>query len=305
MKRVLGLSLGSSKRDKTVEIELLGERISVERRGTDGDVDRFRDLMTENDGKVDALCVGGANLALHWRGRHYPLTCITALCTGVKTTPLVDGSGVKGSLEPYAVGWLADTGFANWRDDRVLIACAVDRFGLSDELRRRGARHVVCGDLMFNLGVPIALRGFRGVDIVALLCLPLLRRLPMRYLYPTGHSQDEIVPKHGRWYAWADVIAGDFLIIRRHLPEALAGKLIVTNTTTPEDMELLRARGVRGVVTTSLRVEGRSFGTNVFEGVLTCLSDKPRAEMTGEDFLELARRIGWAPEFVELNRPDQ
>lgn len=300
MKRVLGVSLGSSKRDKAVEIELLGERILVERRGTDGDTAKFRQLMLENDGKVDVLCVGGANLALHWRGRSYPLECVVRLTRGISRTPLVDGSGVKDSLERYAVSWLQSQGLVNWLEAKVLIASAVDRFGLAEELRAMGARRVVCGDLMFDLGIPIALRSFRAIDILAPLCLPLLRRLPMSWLYPTGHAQEQVRPRYRGWYQWADVLAGDFLIIRRHMPENLAGKLVVTNTTTPEDMDDLKRRGVWAVVTTSLRVEGRSFGTNIFEGVLTCLSDKPRAEMQREDFLQVAQRVGWQPEVVEL-----
>lgn len=299
MRHVLGLSLGSSRRDKTVEIELLGQRILVERRGTDGDTAKFRQLMLENDGKADVLCIGGANLALHWQGRRYPLECMVRLTRGVSQTPLVDGSGVKDSLERYTVRWLQAQGLVDWLESKVLIVSAVDRFGLAEELRAIGAGQVICGDLMFNLGIPIPLR-FRAVDILAPLCLPLLRRLPMSWLYPTGGAQEQVHPRYRRWYEWADVIAGDFLIIRCHMPENLGGKLLVTNTTTPEDIEELRRRGARAVVTTSLRVEGRSFGTNIFEGVLTCLSSKPRAEMTKEDFLQIAYSIGWQPEVINL-----
>ena len=153
---------------------------------------------------------------------------------------------------------------------------------------------------MFDLGLPIALT-FRGVDILAPLCLPLLGRLPFSWLYPTGEKQDTIEPKWQKWYKWADVIVGDFLIIRRHLPEALPGKLIVTNSTTAEDIELLRQCGVSAVVTTSLRVEDRSFGTNVLEGILTVLAGRPLKDMEREEIVELGRSVGWRPEIIKLN----
>jgi hypothetical protein len=38
MKRAVSVSIGSSKRDKAVEIELMGEEVSIERIGTDGDM---------------------------------------------------------------------------------------------------------------------------------------------------------------------------------------------------------------------------------------------------------------------------
>ncbi len=299
MKRVLSVSLGSSKRDKVVEIELLGEQIAVERRGTNGDTALYAKAMAEADGKVDVLCVGGADLALRWEGRIYELTQVHKLVRGVKQTPLVDGSGVKESLEPLAVRWMQEQGLVDWQTAHVLMVAGVDRFGMAGELRRLGAKHVVCGDLLLALGVPLPL-GFRGVDIVARLCLPWMRHLPVSWLYPTGHSQDEIRPKHEKWYQWADVLAGDFLLIKKHMPATLAGKLIVTNTTTEEDMALLKARGVKAVISTSLRVEGRSFGTNVLEGILTSLSGKARADMVAEDFVAVAGRIGWKPDVIEL-----
>ncbi len=300
MKRVLSVSLGSSRRDKKVVVELLGETIEVERRGTDGSLARFRDAMVEADGAVDALCIGGANLALHWRGRRYRLRSLARATADVKHTPVVDGSGIKDTLEPEALRWVQEQGLADLAQARILVVCGVDRFGVAEELRRQKAAKVVFGDLMFDLGLPIAL-SFPAIDILAPLCLPLVGWVPFSWLYPTGHSQDQIRPRWQKWYRWADLIVGDFLIIRRHLPDQLIGKLVVTNSTTDEDMELLRQRGVRGVVTTSLRAEGRSFGTNVLEGILTALAGRPRDELGPEDFVDLARQIGWHPQLAVLN----
>jgi len=300
MKRVLSVSLGSSSRDKSVEIELLGQRLQVERRGTDGSLEAFRRLMLEADGRVDVLCVGGANLALHWRGRRYPLHSLEAVARQVERTPVVDGSVVKDTLERRALQWVQQQGLADLGQDRVLLVCGVDRFGMADELWQMGARRVVLGDLMFDLGLPLALN-FRAVDILAPLCLPLLGRLPFSWLYPTGAEQDEVRPKWQKWYQWADVILGDFLIIRRHLPERLEGKLIVTNSTTAADLDLLRQRGVRALVTTSLRVEGRSFGTNVLEGLLTALAEPGEGKLSREECLHWAEQVGWRPELIELD----
>jgi hypothetical protein len=86
-----------------------------------------------------------------------------------------------------------------------------------------------------------------------------------------------IVPRFRAWYEWATVIAGDCLYIKRHMPERLDGKVIVTNTTTPADVEAFRQRGVRYLVTATPRLEGRSFGTNVMEAALVALAGKKAA----------------------------
>ncbi|MHB1611436.1 MAG: hypothetical protein ACYCT0_07080, partial [Sulfobacillus sp.] len=49
-------------------------------------------------------------------------------------------------------------------------------------------------------------------------------------------------------------------------------KIILTNTTTQEDRESLKNRGVRLVVTTTPVLSGRSFGTNVIEAALVAVS---------------------------------
>ena len=47
MKHAVSISLGSSKRDKTVEVELLGEQVRIERIGTDGDLEKIQSLVNE------------------------------------------------------------------------------------------------------------------------------------------------------------------------------------------------------------------------------------------------------------------
>ena len=49
MKRAVSVSLGSSKRDKAVEVELFGEQVSIERIGSDGDMEKAAQLFKELD----------------------------------------------------------------------------------------------------------------------------------------------------------------------------------------------------------------------------------------------------------------
>ena len=62
MKRIVSLSLGSSKRDKTVTAEFFGEMFEISRQGVDGDEKKFVERLVELDGKVDAC--DGLMLAL-------------------------------------------------------------------------------------------------------------------------------------------------------------------------------------------------------------------------------------------------
>ncbi len=70
------------------------------------------------------------------------------------------------------------------------------------------------------------------------------------------------------------------------MPEKLEGKIIITNTVTAEDRQMLRDAGISALVTTTPSLEGRSFGTNVMEAVLTALSGS-REPLSGAQYLQL------------------
>ena len=59
MKHVVSISLGSSKRDHVVTINIMGEECRVERLGTDGNMQKMIEKIRELDGKVDAFGLGG------------------------------------------------------------------------------------------------------------------------------------------------------------------------------------------------------------------------------------------------------
>jgi|GEM_PF-5982949 len=151
MKRAVSISLGSSARDKQVEIELLGEKVSIERRGTDGDIARATALFTELDGQVDALGVGGIDLWVEMGPRKLPITAAHKLVRGVRHTPVVDGGGLKNTLERQVAQVLvAELGPA-YATGRVLLPVGVDRYGMTLSFFEQGYE-VVCADLMFTIG---------------------------------------------------------------------------------------------------------------------------------------------------------
>jgi hypothetical protein len=299
VKRAVSISLGSRTRDKKVSITLLGEEITIERIGTDGDVEKAIQLYNEMDGNVDAFGVGGIDLGLTVAGRYYPLYDAQQLVAGVRQTPVVDGGGLKMTLERGIAQFIEQEIGAEVQPKRVLITAGVDRYGSAVSFDEAGY-DLIFGDLGFALGIPIPIRSLRGLHIVARIVAPLAGRLPLEFLYPTGEKQEQIVPKYGTWYAWATVVSGDCLYIKRHMPDRLDGKVIVTNTTTPADVEAFRERGVRYLVTSTPRLEGRSFGTNMMEAALVAIAGKGRPLTTGE-LDDMLKRLGLKPTIQQLN----
>lgn len=301
MKRAISISIGSSRRDKAVEITLLGEKVSIERIGTDGDIEAAALKYKELDGKVDAFGVGGADLGAIVEGKFYPFHSIQKLVRYVEKTPVVDGGGLKNTLENRAPAFLDQKigDYLGAHGRKVMVTVGVDRWGLSKSFVEAGYEAVFC-DLMFALGVPIPIRSLKGLRTLAAIMIPIVTRFPFEWLYPTGEKQEKREPKWGKWYRWATVIAGDCHYIKRHMPDRLDGKVIVTNTTTPEDVELFRQAGVKYLLTTTPVLEGRSFGTNMMEAALVAVAGKGRP-LTWPELTAMLDQLGFEPQLQELN----
>ena len=299
MKHVVSVSLGSSKRDKQVELKLGNQTILVERRGCDGDEKKAQALFTELDGQVDALGVGGIELDVRVAERRYRLRSGYNLVKGVSRTPYTDGGGIKMVLERQ-VFQLAQAGLDYpFNPRKAMMTLAVDRYGMAESLHQAGFDTIYC-DLMFALGIPIPIHGLNQLRRAAAVIAPVVRLAPISMLYPTGQSQDENIPKYDQWFNYGPVIAGDFLYIRRHMPLDLSGKVIITNTTTSADVELLTARGAVYLVTSTPRVDGRSFGTNVLEAALIAYAGQGRP-LTDAELAALVTELDLRPTVQRLN----
>jgi hypothetical protein len=304
MKRVVSVSLGSSARDFSNEREFLGETFLLERIGTDGDVTRARDLIRELDGKVACITLGGMDRYLWLGKRRYPIRQIDKLAREAKTTPVVDGSGIKHTLEPMIIRRLVSDGIIDFAGKHILVLSGVDRYAMACALGELGCP-TVYGDLIFALGIPIPIRSLRGLHFVGRTLLPIICRLPMSWLYPTGAKQDK-PPSAGkeRLFAQSEIIAGDWHLLRRYLPRNMQDKIIITNTTTADDVVMLKERGVQLLITTTPRMaSGRSPGTNVLDGVLVALSGRRPEELSEADYLDFIRRLDLQPtvEYLQGN----
>jgi hypothetical protein len=300
VKSVVSVSLGSSSRDHRAEATLLGERFDISRVGTDGKLDVAIGMVHELDGKVDAIGLGGIDVYLY-AGRHrYALRDGLRLLEAAKITPIVDGSGLKNTLEREAVRFMQDDLSMDLHGKHVLMVSALDRFGMAQALVDAGA-DVLFGDFIFALDKDMPVRGLHEFEALAEKYLPDACKLPFQFFYPTGKKQEKPPePKYPRYYEEAEIIAGDFHFMRQFMPERLDGKIVLTNTVTERDVDELAARGVKTLITTTPELAGRSFGTNVLEAALLALLGKKWSDVVPADYERLLRELALRPRVVEL-----
>jgi len=300
VKRVVSVSLGSSSRDHRARVRLLDEEFDIERIGMDGSIERATQKLRQLDGTVDAIGLGGIDVYLYAGTKRFALRDGLRLLEAVKTTPVVDGSGLKNTLEREAVRYVRDQLGVTLQGTNVLMVSALDRFGMAQAFVEAGA-DVLFGDFIFALDLDKPVRGLAEFESLAQRYLPDACKLPFQFFYPTGKKQDRAPqPKYPEYYAQARIVAGDFHFMRQFMPERLDGKIVLTNTLTPRDIDELRVRGVAQLITTTPDFGGRSFGTNVVEAALLALLGKTWNDVTPGDYAALLERLALRPRVLDL-----
>ena len=301
MKHVVSVSLGSPAGDFERTLELAGQSVKLTREGMDGDIERARRRICELDSHVDALGLGGIDIYLYVAGEQLVIGDGLRLAQAAKVTPVVDGSGLKNTLERNVVRALFDQGRIT-RQTRVLMVSALDRFGMAEALVALGCP-CVFGDLIFNIGLDFPLTKLSEIEDLAKKYKSRLMSVPFHLLYPTGAAQDskKADPRYAKYYEAADIIAGDTHLIMRHLPDKLpAGKGVVTNTTRPHTIAALAQAGIEWVETTTPEMDGISGATNLMEAALVALMEKPLNQITPADYEFWIEKIGWHGAFIRL-----
>jgi hypothetical protein len=188
------------------------------------------------------------------------------------------------------------------KGEKVLLVCGVDRFGMARAFADCQA-DLLCGDLFFTMGLPIPLRSLKALTRAATLLCPILVQLPLKMLYPTGKKQTYAKPKnkYNRYFEGIKYVAGDYLFIKKNMPEDMKGKIVITNTVTSFDLEELERRGTKMLITGAPEMNGRSFGTNVIEGVIAALAGKSPDQMTAEELDGWLDKVDFKHRVVEFN----
>ncbi|QUH25376.1 quinate 5-dehydrogenase [Serpentinicella alkaliphila] len=302
MKRIVSVSLGTSKRDYSYTLNILGENYHIERIGSNGSFNNAIRLIKELDGKIDAFGIGGIDLFLQTGSRKYILRDALKLKKAAKNTPLYDGSKYKYTFERNIIYKLMEDGVVDFKNKSILVTSALDRYGMTEALEKCGGK-IIIGDMLFALNCNIPIYSLSTLNKMAMILLPIVSRLPFRMIYPTGGRQFENKNRFNNYYINAEIIAGDFHYIKRYMPMDLKNKIIITNTVTKEDIIQLKTRGVKLLVTTTPKLGERSFGTNVMEALIETIINNSKFVHKKISYEDVYRTVGLEPRiehFIKL-----
>lgn len=278
------------------QVELLGQTITIQHLGCDGDVEVMAAHIAALDGQVDAIALQGVTRQLELNSETAPHADGGRLFAIAAQTPVVDGRGIRGALERWAVRLADETVKGIWSRKRVLMAPGLNHAGLAQALGQY-TKTLRYADPVIYFGLPGASTFASGeaVSRAAGVTLAQLRNASFRRIFPQAGAPAR--PRSAGPFDWADVLAGDIGAIRRYAPQKLRHKTVVTACVSDEDVADLAARGVSILVTLvpPLGRELAHLDHATFEACLAALRAAPDAPLSENTYLNLMAGLDWQP----------
>lgn len=307
-KRIVHLHLAKGGPTQESSLTLLGRTFHVQSVPTGGDVEVVLRLIQEADASadVDAIALDGMPFELSLGDERISHVHADRLRGASKNTPVVDGSGVRGAFERWAVQLVQQEEPGFFTQAKVLFAPSLNHSGLVDGLSAF-TEHRRWAEPVLYYGLPSAATSEAAFRLVAARILRVAHDKPFRRVFPQAGK-----PGRARSVApfeWADIIAGDIPAIRRYAPAetgALRGKTVIGENATHEDVEDLRQRGIATLITTMPPLTERGLDSCApapwpAAVVEACLAAILEAQDAREDtYLNLLAELDWRPSIVSL-----
>lgn len=306
MKKVLVIHLNEGE-EKAVA-DLLGQQVEVRYVGCGGDPERARALIHEHDGKVDAIGLEGLPRKIQLAGNVRTHRIGEELFETATKTPIVDGSGVRASLESWSL-ILADRIHPGlFGEKRVLMVPGLNHDGLVRAFSRFTSQ-IRYADPIVYFNLP-DFPGIGAQQLAKQIANPTLEQLkdaPFRRIFPQPGKPG--TPRASKAFEWADILAGDVGAIRRYAPQNLKRKIIVVDWARQDDLEDLRQRGASVVISLIPMLEGDGGldhrSSAMVEAMLAALRREENLPLNENTYLDMVANLEWQPTIRHLDQDTQ
>lgn len=303
MKRIVSISLGSSQRNYHCTTTIIGQKIEIQRIGTDGDVGAAARLLRTYDGHIDAFGLSEPPPVLRLGTNWYPHRELMQLASNARTTPVLDGSSIQATLGRWMIQRVGEVLPGIFRARRVLFINGTESYQQAQALvPHQPIMRFADPMLLSGTAAVLAIRSLQQLEQYAATVLPLLMLLPVpRYcrLF-TPHPRHRHRLEH--LFQWAEVIVGRCETILNCMPDDLGGRTILTDAPSPGEVEQLAQRGVSTLVTLTppLSDDSPFVGADVLEAIVAVVQGRP-GKPDDSDVLHVITAARWEPAIHPLN----
>jgi predicted amino acid dehydrogenase len=299
MKKVVSVSLGSRERDYSFRTQFLGERFEVTRVGTDGDARKARQLIGEFSGKADALGLGMVRDHYTVGTNRYTEGETRKLEQEARDTPVTTGRRLREIVQEWTLR-SAQAELGNiFSNAKVLFLSGAHSYRLASILAE-SSDNLSFADPIVQFGIPNLLHTLEALELYAAGSHPILRVKGGRELIPSLAPLkffNHLFLKRAVRDAHV-VVAAHYDQLAHYGRDELEGKTVITSTVSEERSRELAEKGVRLVLDCSVQPFAETGDLNTVEAMVMAALNKPAAEISQDDYLEIFTDLELAPRII-------
>jgi len=296
MKKVVTVTLGSSKQDYEFQTEFLGHTYTVRRMGADQDTGKAWELMRRQQAMADAIGLGEIS-------DHYIVGLRTIenketkrLLNVVTRVPVTTGATLRRLLQVRAVRHVQKELGHYFNNNLVLFLSGMRNYDMAVAMSDY-TKNLSFADALFQTGAPKMLTSLEQLELYAKGSKLMLGGKPGQLLESSltsikNRMVAEVVAK-------SHVIVGTFAEIKAvGNATNLKGKTLITSAVDDERLAFFTKCKVNLVIDVSPKLFQEVVGINTLEAMILAKLEKPMEEISDDDFVEILDELDIKPRLL-------
>jgi predicted amino acid dehydrogenase len=296
MKKVVTVTLGSSKQDFEFKTEFLGQNFSVRRLGADQDTGKAWELMRRQQTTADAIGLG--EISDHY---HVGLRTVTnketeRLTNVVTRVPVTTGATLRRLLQVRAVRYVQKELGNYFNNNLILFLSGMRNYDMAVALSDY-TKNLSFADALFQTGTPVMLGSLEQLELYAKGSELMLNGKPGEML--ESSLSDFKISRAASAVAKSHVVVGTFAEIKSvGNASNLEGKTLITSAVDDERMAFFTKCKVNLVVDVSPKLFEKVVGINTIEAMILASLEKSPEEVSDDDFDEILTELKILPRLL-------
>ena len=296
MKKVVTVTLATSKKDFEFKTKFLGQEFQVRRFGADKDSSKAWELMRRQQANADAIALSdmpdhyhvGLRTVINKKSQH--------LMQVVTRVPVTTGASLRRLLQVRAVRYVQKELGHYFNNNLVLFLSGMRNYDMAVALSDY-TRNLSFADPVFHAASPLLLSSLEQLELFAKGKELLPDVVPGEFLKSVlGTLKNKIVANA---VARSHVIVGTFREIQAVASGGnLEGKTLITSAVDDEALAFFAKQKVNLAVDVTPKLFDRVVGISTITAMILAATGKAESELTDHDFEEILHELDIKPRLL-------
>ena len=296
MKKIITVTLGSSKKDFEFKTRFLGQEFSVQRLGADKDSSKAWELMRRQQANADAIALSDMPDHYHVGLRTVVNKESQRLMQVVTRVPVTTGASLRRLLQVRAIRYVQKELGHYFNNNLVLFLSGMRNYDMAVALSDY-TRNLSFADPVFQAGSPLLLGSLEQLELYAKGKELIPDIVPGKFLKSVLSTLKNKIVANA--VAKSHVIVGTFREIQAVSSGGnLEGKTLITSAIDDEALAFFTKHKVNLVVDVSPKLFDKVVGISTITAMILAATGKPEAELADHDFEEIINELDIKPRLL-------